>query len=786
VKKIIPGVFFLLLPAGLFIFIDLRVQLSSFTITAHNYRLQSLLLAAFVFPAFILLFFLWKKRGNTYRTSENSAHILKHFLPYAPYLLLLFSPLLLTFYIDRGDLRQRLDVLFLLVNLFVLFQVYQQYTVRIQIRQFAEKKLKRFSALPLKKKLVFLFVFAFAVYNLCTFVLISKGVTFSGDEPYYLLTAHSLQQDQDINVWNNYAQKDYFHFYEKDKNPNLELGIYARDGRKGDKYLYPINLSGVSFLMLPHYWLSQHFSGKTRTFILKGSLAIWAVLLGLQIYLFALEHWRKANLSLAIWFLYSFSVPVLFYATHLYPEIPIALFSIYVFRKVRSKKPLSSLNLVFLGFVLSLFLWFGLKYNMIFFPLLLVSLYFLLKEHRARWKILCFLAPPLLSLGLFYLYLYELYGAFSPFSIYEGVMTPEKVQAFKEMIVKIPIMLRIDTFFDYFLDQRDGLLLYSPLYLFGFLGMIEVFRRSKRDLLILLFIAAPFIFNYAFFTHRQGYCPQARILTPISWVAILFVGYFLIYNKKRIFTKIFWILGAASLILTFLLLLHPSFLYQPTTHEFTSRPGDMFISLSNMFVFLPDFLPSFIKINNLHYLPNYVWILAIIFFVSIYTFRKKESSSKPVSRMLVSYGFLFLFIVLWVVFPRAALYPTRVFKYSEQTSLGYYMAPMGKGVVAHRAAELFLHREGDYKILFSSRKKLKDIKVIFGSEKGEYRVKFSIFDLPQFEGKISYEKKELNLYLSNSFHYKWLYLYEIDLNLKHLSSELMVRNPFFFQVIPSH
>lgn len=706
--------------------------------------------------------------------------------PYLPFSLFLFSPLLLNHYLDRGDFRHRLAVLFVLVVLFFAVQIFPHLRIRFRLKSLFKGALRRFSALSLRKKCILLFAAAFAVYNLCTLTLVSKGITFSGDEPYYLLTAHSLYQDQDINVWNNYARKDYFHFYEKARNPNLELGMYARDGRKGDKHLYPINLSGVSFLMLPYYALSQQFTGKARTFLLKGSLALWAALLGIQLYLLALEQWRRESLSLVLWFLYSFSVPVLFYAVHLYPEIPVALFSIYVFRKVRSKKPLSSPKLAFLGFVLSLPLWFGLKYNMVFFPLLLVSVFFLLKEHRVRWRILYFLAAPVLSLGLFYLYLYVLYGAFYPFSIYEGVMTPEKVKAFKEMIIKIPVMLRIDTFFDYFLDQRDGLLLYAPFYVFGFLGMIEAFRKARRDFWILLFIAFPFVFNYAFFSHRQGYCPQARILAPVSWVAALFVGYFLAHNTRAGFARLFRIFATAGLVIALLLLFHPSFLYQPTTHEFTSRPGDLFVSLSNVAVFLPHFLPSFLKINNLGHWPNSVWILAVLLFAAAYALWKRPLPliSKSAVRSALSFGLLLIFVFLWVVYPRPALYPLRPFKYANGISLGYYMFPMGKGVIVHRAAELYLHREGRYRILFSSRRRLEKVKVKFGSDKGAYKAAFTFFDLPLFEGDLAYETKEVTLAPPAFYPLPWLYLYEINIDLEHRSPELMVRNPFFFQVVP--
>ena len=129
-----------------------------------------------------------------------------------------------------------------------------------------------------------------------------------------------------------------------------------------------------------------------------------------------------------------------------------ALFSLYVYRKVRSEKTLSLFHYFFLGFLLALFFWFGLKYNMLFGPLLLLALYFLIKTHGARAKILCFLVFPVLSLSLFYYVIYSLYGSFSPFSVYEGVLTPERLSAFKQAALSAPLSMRIESLLDYFLD----------------------------------------------------------------------------------------------------------------------------------------------------------------------------------------------------------------------------------------------------------------------------------------------------------------------------------------------
>lgn len=778
---------FLLFSLGLSYFVTLYSQSSSFTILNHSVHFSPgfFIVLCLIFILVLCSWLLLTRLEGTLNKSARSAPHKDIFFLYIPLGLFLLSPLVLDHYLDRQDLKMRMETLGAAVALCFFYLCLHRFGRLMNFRSAINTGLQRFGRLPRRKKIVALSVSAFLIYNLCTFVLVSRGITFSGDEPYYLLTTHSLLKDQDINVANNYAQEDYFSFYAKEKNPRFKLGMYARVGQKGRDYIYPINLPGISVLVLPFYWLSQHARGDLLTFILKGSLAIWAVLLGVQIYLFAKETWEEEKVALILWFFYSFSAPVLFFAIHLYSEIPIALFSLYIFRKVRLKQTLDPRQFFFLGFLLSLFFWFGLKYNLIFGTLLCVSIYFLLKEHKAGFKVLYFCVFPLLSLVLFYSFVHSTYGTFSPFSVYEGVLTPEKLHAFKEAALSTPLSMRIDTFLDYFLDQRDGLLLYSPFFFFAFLGFMEIFRKSKKDFFILLFIPTPYLLNYAFFTHRQGYSPQGRILTPISWILALAVGYFLAANRKKLYAFLFWFLSSAGILIVLFLLGHPHYLYQPTTHEFTSRAGEMFVHLSNMYIFLPRFLPSFIKVNNAGYIPNYLWIIALIVFICVYTFVKREMRLKKIFHYAVALSLLLIAFMLWVLFPQPSLYDTRTFRYSPQVALGYYLFPMGNGVVVKKTAEFYLHRENNYRILFSSRRERTNFQIKFGSEKGEYSVRLDFFDLPLFEGKTSYERKEITLNPSAHYPYKNLYLYEVNLNLTRLSSESMVVDPFFIQIVPT-
>ena len=784
---------FPLMALGLSFFLTIYKNTSSYTFIHHPFQFPFLFFPFFLSSLAILLG-IWRgipALEKKFFPDERPSLLWENFVALLPFGFSLFSPLLLNFYLTNKDLKVRLDLLLgSMIAGFLLIKMIQWYK-RGRLKELWEKTLSRFAGLSLKKKLIVLFLAAFLVYHLCALWYVSRGYAYSGDEPYYLMTTHSLYQDGDINLAKNYTDFDHFHFYPRELYPDLRLRAYARFGKKGPDYVWPISQPGASVLILPYYWLSQQFQGRTLIYIIKISLSVWAVLLGLQVYLFAREFWKNEKVSLGLWFLYSFSAPVVFYAFHLYPEVPIALFSVFIFRKVRSAKSLSFFHYFFLGFLLALFPWFGLKYNMVMWPLLLVSIYFLMKNHRARGKIGAFLVFPAVSVVLFAFYTKALYGTFYPMAIYEGVLTEEKMEAFREMIINIPVMLRVDSFLDYFLDQRDGLLLYSPIYFFMFLGGVEAFRRSRKDLIALLFISLPYLLNYAFLSHRQGHSPQGRVLTNISWIGAILIGYFLVHNRKKFYSFLFWLASATGLVFVLLLLQNPAFLYQPTTHQFTFRGGELFVHLSSLHFYLPSLLPSFIKVNNLGYVPNYVWIAGIFLFVAAYAWKKKRPLRKtplparPYLPALLTIGGLGVFFVWFVLFPRTTLlFPVNA-AYSSGERIAFYDLGRHVQMKDNEPGRFTITKDVHAMDLpFTSWRKLDNLEIQFGSSEGVYRVDLRFFDREIFSGIVSREMKTAAVSSPPSYPFKNTNLYLLSIAIKNLSYIDTAENPFLLIVQP--
>ena len=797
-KRLPPWAAALLLveAAGLSFFLALVRQSPAYSIVRHGLKLDKsslipfLGLGAAVFGGLVILVLSLARREAEAFRGDFQARLKSGVLSTTPVLALLFSPLLLADYWDRDDFRERLLLLGIFVLLAAAYLKLSEWADLERKRRWTPSAvLQKFLKTPLKRRLILMGAAAFVLYTGCALLLVREGVGFSGDEPNYLMTTHSLVYDRDINVYNNYLHKDYFHFYSEKENPGLKLDVYARQGRRGPGHDYPINLPGISALMVPFYALAQQFGdGWIRSFLIRGSLIIWAVLLGLQLYLLARDLWKREVLSLGLWALYGLSAPVLFYAVHLYPEIPIALFSTYIYRMARKGSPLNTRRLLGMGLLLGSFFWFGLKFNMIFWPLLAVCGYYLWKSEPRRARILWLAVPALAGMGLFYGAVWDMYGTLSPFAVYDGTVSATQSQAILRAFLDLPHAARLDSFFDYFLDQRDGLLPYAPFYVFAFLGLIGMIKRARRELIGLLLIGAPFVLNYAFFTHRQGFCPPGRVLAPLSWIGAIAVGQFLARNGRRIFTWLFGLAVAAGFGISGVLLTHPHYLYQPTTHDNAQRAADLFIHLGNIKLFLPPWLPSFIKIEggNSGYIPNYLWIGGIAVFIAAYVlFGSQRGPSLPrIFHFAAAAILLGAAVFLWVLHPRPALFPDWRASYVSGEELGFYIPPAGSGIIAKGEGEMYLHFAKPYRFIFASRDPLRRIKLKVGSEKGEHTARLTFFDKPLDIIPTSREFRLLQFMPQAAYRWRGLYMYEIGVDLRQSSDEFMPAAPYLLKITP--
>jgi hypothetical protein len=630
--------------------------------------------------------------------------------------------------------------------------------------------------------MVVLFLASLLAYNLGSIMILSKGITFSGDEPHYLMITHSLLHDGDFDLANNYAAKDYA----RTMPERATIESHILPGRKpGSQYSF--HSPGVSILMLPFYALGSLFDRAGLAIILRFGMSLIGALFGIQIFLYARREWGREGLALALWALASFTAPVFFFSIHIYPELVVALFVFTAFRLLRFGAPLARGRLLLCGFLMSSFIWFhALKYFFILGPLFLYALWILFKKHKDRRDLAWFLAVPLLNFAVYFAFQYALYGSFNPTAVsWQGAMDAKQtVSWLKELLTGIPFRFRLETLAGYFLDQRDGLLLYAPIYLFSFLGFVEMFRRRRRDALLLLFFAAPYVLVSAFLTQRAGYSPQARPLVAVIWSLVIFLGYFLAAGAGKLFGYLRNLAIGISLAFVGLLCLNPLALYQETTMGATERGGALFYTLSNLHHYLPNVLPSFIKIDNPHWPPNYVWPVLLLLFVAAYIlFRRRGFTLRFPHHLAIAGAGLAIFFAGFVSYPRTILVsPQRVALPSGETMAFYSLsrvAHMGKpGTFA------LLEDDRDYHFYFATRKPIPQLRVQYGSLHGDYELKLGFFDVPGFDETTSGEIRTKDIDAPPVYRWKGLNLYRATVRLDKRSAVRTSVNPYVLGFLP--
>ena len=523
-----------------------------------------------------------------------------------PYRFMIFSPLLLVQYSSVGDFRIRLACFFMLIYIWT--------TAR---RRFLPQRRISLAALGPRR----LWLGCFAVFALAAAVLYAQNIHLSGDEPHYIMIAQNLVENGNFDLKNNLENKSYFSY--------LPVEIRFHGSIRAGAY-HSFHMPGLSFLLVPFYFIFKLLGGAIPgNLFFRLAAAFINAFFALGLFL-ALQRMlaEKEDDTLFIFFLFTF--PLLFHAVHLFPELPAATLVIFACLCGQGGR-----GHFLSGLFLALVPWFHLKFAV---AALLIALYASarilgLKEPlTARAKRLALLfAAPALSLALLGLYSNVLYGSFDP-----RVISPEG------NFLAIPLKFKIETLLSFFLDQRDGLLVYAPLFLLSFLAFKKEVRERIRDFPLLAALFLAHILFHAFTTVRGGYSPAARPTLFVAWIMMVFLAAYRRHASSGQRT-LFNLLGGLGIFASIWLLYYPLFLYQPVTREVSQRASGLLLFLGSRAVNLASFFPSFLKKPNAAYLPNWIWLglltLGLVAFYSV----KPWPPLKKTARVL--YGVLGILVV---------------------------------------------------------------------------------------------------------------------------------------------
>ena len=459
---------------------------------------------------------------------------------------------------------------------------------------------------------------AYAIYICLLTGLAAPRQPFTGDEPHYLLITHSLVADGDINLFNNYRDRDNRKFYPGDLDP------HAPFGKRGGSFRYSRHAPGLACLLIPHYALGNilHDAWISRTgdaegarnvfvFTVRSFMAFLTALLGLAFFRLVEDLISNRRIAWAAWAVFSFTSPILFYSGLIYPEIPAAIILLFVFKSVIISKNPSFTAVLYSGTGIAFLPWLGVKYAVPAAAAAALCLFALYSRRRGMFlKLGGLLIPSLLSGGGFLFFLWNLYGNFRPSSLYTGADPAAGASIFPFFHMNFWEFLRCGS--GYLIDQRAGIFPYSLFYLLFIPGLILLGRRSRGTTFKLLGLLLPVWIFFSMGYYWGGYCPPARTLLPVVWIPAVFAAATLSEPQRPAGRFLSRLTILAAFAASLILIRNPTWLYHEHLSFYTSNEGKTSHLLREISTPLFDFtswVPSFSSPGPIRWLPP---VLALV------------------------------------------------------------------------------------------------------------------------------------------------------------------------------
>lgn len=418
------------------------------------------------------------------------------------------------------------------------------------------------TSLPSRSASIRVFVGSVLVYGLLV-PWVVRVLPVGGDEPHYLLVTHSILTDGDLDLRNNYERGDYWSFHPAVLRP------------QGSEESVSAHGVGFPLLLLPGYAVAGRLGA---TWV----VALLAALLSVNVYWFCLELSGSSKASLQAWVFCAFTIPVAAYAQQLFPEIAAALATLYAYRQLRTHPFPAAGRLV--GGIAALFAVAFVKVR--YAPVAVALWIFLLlrRAHDRRWVARWALALIALALALPALD----WLAFDGFLMLRRFGTP-----LQWLYLLRPNVFHLIGPLGLLFDQKTGLLIYSPVYLLGFLGLALLLRDRKPDGLVIALVGLSYL--YLLIAHAQErwhgeFSPSPRYLVVLVPLLAGPMAVALLRCRGRAFQVTRSILAAYSLLMAAALLIIPRW-------RFRAKTGQSMVLAAvgqALSVRLIDWFPSFI------------------------------------------------------------------------------------------------------------------------------------------------------------------------------------------------
>lgn len=392
-----------------------------------------------------------------------------------------------------------------------------------------------------------------------------------GDEPFYLLITESLVHDHDLDLANQY--RDIAH--SATRRPDLEpqfgdpVGPHGEQFSRHEPFLPVLLAPGFVVAGLP---------GALAT------IAIFGVLLVRQTIRLCEDEGLEDATIRALFPLFAFAPPVVFYAARIWPEVPGALAFVEALRGVRQHRPKRAIPALF---------FFGLL-KIRFVLICAVLVLALLRDYKRQVRTILRSRYVLLAA----IVIVPLVVVFLITGNALNVHSARELQPYSLIQYEVG-------FFGLMLDGMSGLLFQAPFYLLGIFAVLY-WRAAPGAFKIGVIAALPYVISLIPRSEwHGGWSPPLRYI--VVFMPLLFLGACSLATKRRIAaflaTAALWTIGLTIHGLAF------------PWRLFHIESGENFAGEWLSTLYAADFsriFPSFIRINDAAFVASIAFVVVLI------------------------------------------------------------------------------------------------------------------------------------------------------------------------------
>jgi len=347
----------------------------------------------------------------------------------------------------------------------------------------------------------------------------------AGDEPHYLLIAHSVVVDRDLEVSNNYERGDYLSYYGGLLRPH-----YAAPARDGS--LYSLHGQGLPVLIAPALAI-----GGYRAVVLwiaaiaaVGTLFVWKAAYALT---------SDVASAWFAWAASALTAPVVLHSTLVYPDSVAGTVLGAGVLAMLTVSSLSAAGAAALGAGIGLLPWLHIRLApaaVILLAAVAGRIVGVQGGWRRWWTILLGLTLPVgVSVAAWVLFFGRLYGTLDPLAPFHA-RAPLRFDLIVNGLAGLAA------------DQEFGLIPNAPVHALWIAAAVMLWRVNRRHLVELAGMTVPYVLAVAAFPDWFGASTPARYLTPL--VFPLSVSVALLWARQDAFGRA---LSAALLVVSILI-----------------------------------------------------------------------------------------------------------------------------------------------------------------------------------------------------------------------------------------